>query len=74
MADMTAKHHKLIQDAIEEGVKNFIGRLPVDLESRRFVLERVLRSTMADAFASRLMYTHDKFDANKFSAFVRSTR
>jgi hypothetical protein len=73
MADMSKKHHTLIQDALVEGVLavfddcRLIRKLP-NVQDRRFVAS-VLSRILAEGMAEKLRYTHDQFDLNTASSF-----
>ena len=65
---MTNKDFKLIEDAINEGVKNFMDH-PVIKEidgAKAAAIHRNIRVEIGKAFLSRLPYTCDFFDAAKF--------
>lgn len=72
MADMTTKHFTLIQDAINEGCWDALNDICRDIEgynpvtTSRAQLVRVLQQRLGDSFGSRLAYTHDKFESQKF--------
>jgi len=76
MADMTARHHKLIEDAINEGVANAVKRICGNLGPNEFCsrtptyITSVMRIELAQSFASRLAYTHDKFEAEQFKRHI----
>jgi hypothetical protein len=71
MADMTQKHFTLIQDAINEAVRNITQKVVledghVNGGILRGCFQRTLIDELGNAFGSRLRYTHDKFDSPQF--------
>lgn len=75
MADMTQKHYKLIEDAINEGIATAMYRLVDNANNiapnlRGPMLKRTLATCLGEAFASRLAYTHDKFDGELFKRHI----
>lgn len=69
---MTKAQFTLIEDAVNEGIEKYLefiderGFWSKTESPSRATLERMLRKYLADAFASRLRYTNDNFDSNKF--------
>jgi hypothetical protein len=76
MADMTIRHHKLIEDAVNEAIAATVAKVVCTEHGDGQMYERtqvtgtglllVLKKELGHSFATRLAYTHDKFDADEF--------
>jgi hypothetical protein len=77
---MTKKDFTLIADAINAGIENFLkdpmltpgeasGRQP--LQANSTMSERLLRIHLSQAFAEKLPYTNDSFNAEIFKRAIR---
>jgi len=69
MADMTEKHHRLIRDAVAEGIAEAIKVLFDGNEEkpmRPFMVQSQFSVALGNSLAEKLRYTHDKFEGNQF--------
>jgi len=82
MADMTAKHHRLIQDAVAKGISQGVKRLfgcwqdgwitqPKELRMSEVV--NSVTDEVCESLATSLAYTHDRFEGSKFKIALRDT-
>jgi hypothetical protein len=75
MADMQRKHHKLIQDAINDSVQRATSRIMQQLEGEHkpttAVVHRILAMEMTSAFTVRLNYTMNDFSSSEFSRGIK---
>jgi hypothetical protein len=82
MADMTAKHHKLICDAVAKGValgmekifgRDEDGAMGGERSVRPSAVCQAMTIQLAESLSYSLEYTHDKFDGAKFRQTLRAT-
>ena len=70
MADMNQRHHKLIQDAVANGIKGAVDRLfphgTTEVSLRKSAVVRELTNELAESISAKLVYTHDKFEKTTF--------
>lgn len=76
MADMNKRHHRLIEDAVVEGiVKSFSDAIVAEMLHDAIHLEMILTHVarkVASELSSRLQYTNDNFNAIESDRFNQS--
>jgi hypothetical protein len=74
MADMNKRHHKLISDAVVEGIEAIADNPAIQRQLGEggdvLVIQRWIATTIADTMAKKLAYTHDNFDPRDFKRDV----
>lgn len=70
MADMNKRHHKMIQDAIVEGVTALAEcpaiRRQLKEDGDIVIVQRWVAKEVAEKMAAKLRYTHDNFEPQTF--------
>lgn len=74
MADMNKRHHKLISDAVVEGIEAIANSDAIKRQLKdggdTLLIQRWVSTLMAESLAKSLAYTHDNFDPREFKRSI----